>query len=195
MVWTCYTHVDRTIQKKKLTKPRGRPRTRWLNQIREDIEDRGQTWIELHTTKTWEDREGWSLCNSRPKWLETTWERRRRRERSGTYLNQMHCWVHRWEWDLRDLIAASLHKRLGACLPPLGSRVRVLVTPCGFRGGRNGVWVGFSRGFSRFLPFSPTTNFIPPFLHTHLIHFVSFHQPMWWCIRRGRPAPLLLMDL
>ena len=26
---------------------------------------------------------------------------------------------------------------------------------------------------SEFLPFSPTTNFIPPFLHTHLIHFVS----------------------
>ena len=68
--------------------------------------------------------------------------------------------------------AASWRKRLGARLPPLGSRVRVSVPPCGFRGGRNGVWVGFSRGFS---PFSPTTNFIPPFLHTHLIHFVSFH--------------------
>ena len=46
--------------------------------------------------------------------------------------------------------AASWRKRLGAHLPPLGSRVRVSVTPCGFRGGRNGVWVGFSRGFSRF---------------------------------------------
>ena len=35
--------------------------------------------------------------------------------------------------------AASWRKRLGARLPPLGSRVRVSVPPCGFRGGRNGV--------------------------------------------------------
>ena len=45
---------------------------------------------------------------------------------------------------------ASWRKRLAARLPPLGSRVRVSVTPCGFRGGRNEVWVGFSRCFSRF---------------------------------------------
>ena len=31
------------------------------------------------------------------------------------------------------------------------------------------------RFFSRFLQFSPATNFIPPFLDTHLIHFVSFN--------------------
>ena len=49
--------------------------------------------------------------------------------------------------------------------------------------------------FAGFLPFSPTTNFLPQFLHTHLIHFVSFHQPLWWCIRRGLPAPLLFTDL
>ena len=36
---------------------------------------------------------------------------------------------------------------------------------------------GLGRFFTRFLPFSPTTNFIPPFLHTPLIHFVSFHPP------------------
>ena len=52
---------------------------------------------------------------------------------------------------------------------------------------------GLGRFFSGFLPFSPTTNFIPPFLHTYLIHFVSFHPPLWWCIRRGRPAPLHLI--
>ena len=46
--------------------------------------------------------------------------------------------------------AASWRKRLDSRLPPLGSWVRVSVTPCGFRGGRNGVWVGFSRGFSHF---------------------------------------------
>ena len=54
---------------------------------------------------------------------------------------------------------------------------------------------GLSRFFTGFLPFSPTTNFIPPFLNAHLIHFVSFHQPLWWCVRRGRPAPLLLTDI
>ena len=37
---------------------------------------------------------------------------------------------------------------------------------------------GLGRFFSGFLPFSPTTNFIPPYLDTHLIHFVSFHQPL-----------------
>ena len=37
---------------------------------------------------------------------------------------------------------------------------------------------GLGRFFSGFLPFSPTTNFIPPFLHSHLIHFVSFHPPL-----------------
>ena len=31
--------------------------------------------------------------------------------------------------------------------------------------------------FSRFLPLSPTTNFIPPFIHTHLIYFVHFINP------------------
>ena len=54
---------------------------------------------------------------------------------------------------------------------------------------------GLVRFFSRFLQFSPSTNFVPPFLHTHLIHFVSFHQPLWWCVRRGRPTALLLTDL
>ena len=47
-------------------------------------------------------------------------------------------------------LAASWRKRLGARLPPLGSRVRVSVTPCGFRGVRSGVWVvfiGVSPGF------------------------------------------------
>ena len=41
--------------------------------------------------------------------------------------------------------AASWCKRLAARLPPLGSRVRISVPPCGFRGGRNEVRVGFSR--------------------------------------------------
>ena len=61
-------------------------------------------------------------------------------------------------------------KRLAVRLPPLGSRVRVSVTPCGFRGGRNEVWVGFSWGFSHF-----------PLLQISFHHFstlissISFH--------------------
>ena len=53
---------------------------------------------------------------------------------------------------------------------PLVSRVRVSVTPCGFRGGRNGVWVGFSRSFSRFpLPQISFHHF------STLISSISFH--------------------
>ena len=37
---------------------------------------------------------------------------------------------------------------------------------------------GVGRFFTGFLPFSPTTNFIPPFLHTYLIHFVPFHPSL-----------------
>ena len=55
----------------------------------------------------------------------------------------------------------SLHSVLHAHLQPLGSRVRVSVTPSGFSGVRNRIWVGFSRDSSLF---SPTTNFIPSLL-------------------------------
>ena len=57
--------LKKMLQKKpRGIKPRERPRTRWLDQIMEDIKDRGQTWTEIHTTKIWEDRDGWkSLCN------------------------------------------------------------------------------------------------------------------------------------
>ena len=41
--------------------------------------------------------------------------------------------------------------------------------PCGFVCARNGMWVGFVG----VLPFFHATNFIPPFLHTHLIRFIS----------------------
>ena len=67
-------------------------------------------------------------------------------------------------------MAASWRKRLDDRLSPLGSRVRVSVTPCGFRGGRNGVWVGFSRGFYGF----PLTQI--SFHHfSTLISSISFH--------------------
>ena len=60
MVWTRCAHVNRMNTKKKKIlqmKPRGkrqrgRPRTRWLDHIKEDIEDRGQTWTEIHTVNS-----------------------------------------------------------------------------------------------------------------------------------------------
>ena len=84
------------------------------------------------------------------------------------------CPAHLSRLDLRLLCinfkAASWRKRLGARLPPLGSRVRVSVPPCGFCGGRNGFWVGFSRGFSRF-PL-PQISFHH---YSTLISSISFH--------------------
>ena len=78
------------------------------------------------------------------------------------YLMQL-CFVYKKK-------ASSWRKRLGARLPPLGSRVRVSVPPCGFRGGRNGVWEGFSRGFSSFpLPQISFHHF------SILISSISFH--------------------
>ena len=49
-------------KKMLLTKARGkwpkrRLRTRWLYQIREDVEERGQTWTKIHTAKIWDDRD------------------------------------------------------------------------------------------------------------------------------------------
>ena len=68
------------------------------------------------------------------------------------------------------LCVASWRKWFDACLPPLGSRVCVSVTSCGFRGGRDGVWVGFSWGFSRFpLPQISFHHF------STLISSISFH--------------------
>ena len=62
------------------------------------------------------------------------------------------CNTHQWQNNRYGILFKfnSWRKRLDTRLPPLGSRVRVLVTPCGFRGGWNGIWVGFSRGFSHF---------------------------------------------
>ena len=49
---------------------------------------------------------------------------------------------------------------IDAQLLPLGSRVSLFITPCRIRGGRNGVWIGFSRVFSSFpLPQISSHNF------------------------------------
>ena len=41
-------------------------------------------------------------------------------------------------------------------------------------------WTKLSQGrfLARFLPFSLTTNPIPPYIYTHLIHLVSFNLPL-----------------
>ena len=79
-------------------------------------------------------------------------------------------WYKRGIMDSIGTKAASWRKRLAARLPPLGSRVRFSVPPCGFRGGRNEVWVSFSRGFSRFpLPQISFHHF------STLISSISFH--------------------
>ena len=75
------------------------------------------------------------------------------------------------KFEFQLMQAASWRKRLGARLPPLGSRVRVSVPPCGFRGGRNGVWVGFSRGFSRFPYHQFHSTISPP--SSHPFRFIS----------------------
>ena len=85
--------------------------------------------------------------------------------------------------------SASWRKRLPPRVPPQGSRVQVSVTPYGFRGGRNGVWVGFSWNFSRF-----------PLPQIYFHHFSNSSHPFHFInpcdgARRGRPAPLLFTDL
>ena len=88
-------------------------------------------------------------------------------------------------WDTQNIIFFNLAIQLNFIIsmigglvaqavrrspPTAGVRVRVSVPPCGFRGGRNGVWVGFSRGFSRFA--------LPQISFHHfsiLISSISFH--------------------
>ena len=68
---------------------------------------------------------------------------------------------------------ALWRKRLGACLPPLAPRVRISVTPFGFRGGRNVVSIGFSRGFLHFPPPQILFHHISTFMASIYIHFIS----------------------
>jgi hypothetical protein len=71
----------RTLEMKlRGRRPRGRPRTRWTDQVMRDVKKRGKKWTQVKQDREWEDRDRWRfLCNSRPKKLETTEGRRRRR--------------------------------------------------------------------------------------------------------------------
>jgi hypothetical protein len=66
--------ADERIPKKMLEmklrerRPRGRPRTRWMDQVKRDMEKRGKKWTQVK-----QDRCRWRFRrNSRPKELETT---------------------------------------------------------------------------------------------------------------------------
>ena len=64
---THYAHVSRMNARKHAPYKTKREDTKGKtqNQIREDIEDRGQTWIEIHATETWKGRDDWRyLCNN-----------------------------------------------------------------------------------------------------------------------------------
>ena len=53
-------------------RPTGRPKTRWIDKIRKDIEMRGENWEEIEEKRT-KNRDGWRfLCYSQPIYLETT---------------------------------------------------------------------------------------------------------------------------
>ena len=50
----------------KMEETQGRiPRSRWIDQIRKDIEMRAENWEDIQENRKWENREGWRfLCNS-----------------------------------------------------------------------------------------------------------------------------------
>ena len=46
-----FTYIPRKTEKKR---PRGRPRTRWTDRIRKDIDMRGENWEEIQVDKVGE---------------------------------------------------------------------------------------------------------------------------------------------
>jgi hypothetical protein len=63
--------ADERISKKMLEmklrgrRPRSRPRTRWMYQVKTDMEKRGKKWKQVKQDREWEDRDRWRfLCNS-----------------------------------------------------------------------------------------------------------------------------------
>jgi hypothetical protein len=78
-----YGHImrmaDERIPKRTLEmklrgrRPKGRPRTRWMDQVMRDEEKKGKKWTQVKQDREWEDRDRWRfLCNSQPKKFETT---------------------------------------------------------------------------------------------------------------------------
>ena len=89
---------------------------------------------------------------------------------------QLHIFKN-WRYVTLEINPSIVFTRLGGAsarsytlLPPLGSRVQVSVT-CGFLGGWNRIWVGFSRGFSIF-PYHKFHSTISPHSFPPF-HFIS----------------------
>ena len=40
-------------------RPRGRPRRRWMDEVKMDVEKRGVAWEEVEKEKLWRDRQKW----------------------------------------------------------------------------------------------------------------------------------------
>jgi hypothetical protein len=67
-------------------RPRGRPRTRCMDQVMRDVEKRGKKWTQVKQDREWEDRDRWRfLCNSRSKKLETTLRKKKKKLRYVIY--------------------------------------------------------------------------------------------------------------
>jgi hypothetical protein len=55
--------ADERIPKKMLEmklrgrRPRGRPRTRWMDQVKRDMKKRGKKWTQVKGNRKWEDKE------------------------------------------------------------------------------------------------------------------------------------------
>ena len=90
---------------------------------------------------------------------------------------------------------APWRKRLDTSLPPLRSRIRVSVSPSGIwvSWWTKQSWVGFPRG-SHVFPCHTFHSTISPH-SSNSFRSISFHQPLWFCVRSGRPASLLFTDL
>ena len=77
-------------------------------------------------------------------------------------------------------------KRLVARLPPLGSRVRIAIIPRRFNGGRNGIRIVFSLGFSCF----PLPQISFHLLHTHFVNFI-LSAPVGLMVRQAWSTGIL----
>ena len=59
MLWTCDVNDKREKPEKmihtKMEGPRGRPRIRWIDQIRKDIEMRMENWEEILENRKWKN--------------------------------------------------------------------------------------------------------------------------------------------
>ena len=94
-----------------------------------------------------------------------------------------HAAQYRWaqqhvEWTSQNWHQVLFTDECRIYLQPDNRRIRVcvFVTPCGgFPGRWNGVWVGFSRGFSRFPLPQVSFHYFSP----HVL-LILFHKPLWW---------------